>query len=303
MSAIGHLLSAGVLALATATAASAAAPDAALLARLAAAETMRVIVEQAYVARRPDTLDTVPIAGLRLPFENVAAGLVRSAGVRVVGADAATYDATLTITAQGRALGRIYHRGVTGLLYAGAMLSGEIVFTAPGVPAWRTPFSVRRQPPLEVTLNLGYERPANAPFVEVFARSASFVPRLMAVIGAIYGVRPLIATIETEGDEALRRSAAHALGDVGEAGAGEALIAALADADAGLRREAAWALGRLGEGRAVAPLRRALADADPDVRWFAAWALARITGAALDDIMAATTAGDGAVLPISNEQD
>ena len=88
--------------------------------------------------------------------------------MRVVGADAATYDATLTITAQGRALGRIYHRGVTGLLYAGAMLSGEIVFTAPGVPAWRTPFSVRRQPPLEVTINLGYERPANAPFVEVF---------------------------------------------------------------------------------------------------------------------------------------
>ncbi|MEE8274718.1 MAG: HEAT repeat domain-containing protein, partial [Alphaproteobacteria bacterium] len=69
------------------------------------------------------------------------------------------------------------------------------------------------------------------------------------------------------------------------------------------RREAAWALGRLGEGRAVAPLRRALADADPDVRWFAAWALARITGRSLDDVLAATTAGGGGVLPISNEQD
>ncbi len=44
MSAIRRLLSAGVLALATATWASEAAPDAALLARLAAAETMRVIV-------------------------------------------------------------------------------------------------------------------------------------------------------------------------------------------------------------------------------------------------------------------
>src|SRR5262245_39990300 len=53
----------------------------------------------------------------------------------------------------------------------------------------------------------------------------------------------------------------------------DGLVAALKDTDAGVRRQAAAALGEIGNARAVTGLMDALKDADPDVRQHALSAL------------------------------
>jgi hypothetical protein len=267
--------------------------DADLRARLAAARTVRLVIEQSYVYKPRNLYRDESIDGYRMPFAAMARELLEGAGVRVVDAEASAFDATLAIAVTGRAIGRLYPPADIGYLYVGAEIDGEITFETSGFAAWRTPFFGRQQPPLEVSLNLGYDRPANAPFADVFVLPGSFVPRITRVIGTVFGPAPLITALET-GRPALRVSAARALGDLGESGGGpgddaviDALVAALADADAELRRQAAWSLGRLGDPRATEPLKARLRDANADVRWFAAWALARITGASLDEMLAA----------------
>src|SRR6478735_1699282 len=59
-------------------------------------------------------------------------------------------------------------------------------------------------------------------------------------------------------------------------GAVDALVAALKDSDAGVRRQAAAALGEIGNARAVTGLMEALKDADTDVRTHALSALGEI---------------------------
>ena len=255
--------------------ASAAPPDEALLAHIGSARTVRIVVEQRYRHTGRSLAGTKPIQGFRLPFSDVAVDLLGAAGVGVVGADAARFDATLRIVAQGRALGYFYFDGVEGYLFTGADLAGEIVFTAPGLPEWRTPFAARRPPPLKVSLNFGYQNPANAPFLQVFNASTSFVARMMAVVGTAYGAAPLVAVLDW-GEPVARMFAARALGDVRDPAAADALIVLLTDRDPALRREAAWSLGRLGDRRAAPALIAALNDSDLDVRWFAKWALERI---------------------------
>jgi len=58
----------------------------------------------------------------------------------------------------------------------------------------------------------------------------------------------------------LRRAAAEALGEIGDARAVEPLIAALKDKDREMRETAAKALGEIGDARAVEPLIAALKD-------------------------------------------
>ena len=59
-------------------------------------------------------------------------------------------------------------------------------------------------------------------------------------------------------------------------GAVDALVAALKDTDAGVRRQAAAALGEIGNARAVTGLIEALKDSDADVRRHALSALGEI---------------------------
>jgi HEAT repeat protein len=80
-------------------------------------------------------------------------------------------------------------------------------------------------------------------------------------------------------DPDIRRTAAQALGKLGEPSAVPALIEALSDHDAHVRRYAAWSLGAIGE--AFAPTSSAgllplLSDADPRVAAAAAEAIGRI---------------------------
>ena len=73
-----------------------------------------------------------------------------------------------------------------------------------------------------------------------------------------------------------RRSAAYALGRLGDKRAVDPLIKALADDDFYVRWGAVWALGRLGDKRAADPLVKALADKVSNVRKAAAEALEQL---------------------------
>lgn len=290
------LMAAVLLAVAMAAPCQVAAAEvgATLRAKLAMARTVRVVVEQVYTHRLRNRYQAESIDGYSMPFAAVARELLEGAGLRVVDGDTTEADATLTIGVTGRAIGRLYAIQGAGYLYAGAEIEGDIAFAAAGLAAWHTPFVGRQQPPLEVHINLGYDRPANAPFADVFVLLGSFLPRITQVIATVYGPTPLIAALDT-GGPALRASAARALGDLGEQydnAVVDALVATLAEVDAELRRQAAWSLGRLGDARAIGPLKARLRDDNADVRWFAAWALAQITGASLDEMLA-TVADDG----------
>lgn len=270
-------------------------PDAATRARIASADTVRLVVDQAFGYRPRNRIDIVPIPGYRLPFEAIVEEVMEYAGVRIVDADASQYGATLTITARGTAIGRLFGYTDRQYLFVGASLEGDIVFEAGASAIWSKPFMTRKQPPLELNLNLNFERPENAPFGEIFAWSGSFVPRFLVAVGEVYGPEPLTAALD-DGSRVVRPNAARALGNLGALGDGpaaDALIAVLADPSTDVRREAAWSLGKIGAKSAVTPLMTLLRDRDADVRWFAAWSLTQLTGRTLVEMLDSGAGGEG----------
>ena len=103
-------------------------------------------------------------------------------------------------------------------------------------------------------------------------------------------VMPLVNALR-DTDAGVRNSAVHALGELEDPRAVDALIAALAgDTDAKVRETAAWALGQIEDHKAVPGLLGALQrDQSPAVRKQAAWALGQIEDGA-------SVAGLGAAL-------
>ena len=253
------------------------------LTSLRSASTVRIIVKQELAYRSPDQYPAVPIQNFELPFGKMASDLFNAAGVRSVGPEATEFDATLTIMAEGMALGITYDLAYTKPwcligenLFTGASLRGEITVEVPRMPIYSRSFIARRYPPLCAQLNLGFQSPRNAPFFDVSEWSGSFLPRLMEMIGNIYGASPLITVLEM-GNGSMRRAAAQRLGDLGDPAAVEVLVGSLGDRDRLIRRHAIWALGKIGDRRAVIALIKKIRDSDPDVRWFTQWALQKIT--------------------------
>jgi HEAT repeat protein len=89
-------------------------------------------------------------------------------------------------------------------------------------------------------------------------------------------VKGLIRALKYPKSPLVRKSAATALGDLGDERAVEPLIEALQDEDNFVRKMAATACGKLHDRKAVEPLIEALADEDPFVRERAAQALGKI---------------------------
>jgi HEAT repeat protein len=79
-------------------------------------------------------------------------------------------------------------------------------------------------------------------------------------------------------DAGVRREAASALGQLGNARAVPALIETMKDTEPDVRRRAANALGELGDERAITALTTALKDTDAGVRRAAVQAIAEISG-------------------------
>ena len=230
--------------------AAAAPPDDALLERLGAARSIRLVVEQSYTYMERSVYVKKEIAGYRLPFARVARTLLEEAGLRVVeagDADAATdatTDATLVITVRGRAISRLYIDQFEGYLFTGAEIIGDIVFSAPGAPPWRTEFRSQHGPPFHVQINLGFDRPEGAPFAEAFDGPTSFVARFSEAVGRIWGVGPRMA-------ERLETMNIHTIGDLAAA-TSEVLVNRLGDRAAHLQ-----ALARGEDERAVTPVHEA----------------------------------------------
>jgi HEAT repeat protein len=102
--------------------------------------------------------------------------------------------------------------------------------------------------------------------------------KIIKIIEKLKHVNSLIKVLKYKRDPSVRRSAAKALGRIGDKRAVEPLIQALKDENYCVREEAAWALGDIGDTRAVEPLIQSLKeiDTDRDVRHSAAGALGRI---------------------------
>ena len=113
----------------------AATADGGALGQLRAADTVRLVVDQSFVYTARTDYRKKVIRGFQMPFAEVARDLLEGAGARVVGPDtegAGPAGATVTVTARGRAIDRLYIDDVTGYLFTGAEIIGEIVVDAPG---------------------------------------------------------------------------------------------------------------------------------------------------------------------------
>ncbi len=106
----------------------------------------------------------------------------------------------------------------------------------------------------------------------------------------------LAKAIGQEQDASVRATAVWAAGEIGDAGAVDALTGALKDADPDVREMAAWSIGACRPEHAPGPLVNALSDKVRDVRLSVAWALYQIrdpeTTTAIDAAFRHETDGD-----------
>jgi hypothetical protein len=269
------------------------------------AGTVRVRVEEEFGNLR------APL-GLREMIET----LLRGAGLRVVGPDAATYDAALEVAVRGTPLRRRYTSPGSEageLRYSGAEVSGTLLLEGPDARFFQRSFRERLGPPPEIPTG-SYRTPGDAPFRECVEKS-QLVPALGDAVAAAYGtaaevdywlhvlaepalrdravaalsslgapaVAPLAARLRDNGPEV--EPAVRALVGMG-AGALDPLVAATKDERPEVRRRAADALGEIGDPRAVDPL-LALLREEPDarVRASAARALGRMPDAVIGPLV------------------
>jgi len=227
---------------------------------LAQVKVVRVVVKQSY-----EKADKVS-----LPFfEKTKAILERYGGFQIVGGDATTYDATLSIEAKAKPLGHAY-AGI-GYCYAGAEIEGNILLRTKD-RSFRRQFSAEITPPESIT-KCQHKSPNDAPFDEAFEEG--FYGGLMKVLAGLKGIDPLISALK-DNEWGVRKGAADALGEIGDPRAVEPLISVLVDKHPDVREAAAYALGEIKDSRAVEPLISALKDKDSDVCSAAAYALGEI---------------------------
>ena len=241
-------------------------------------QAVRIEVEQLYEYRKPSQVAFDAIAGFELPVADYVEDMLYAAGVEpLLGDDPGEAGATVRIRLRGQALGSTYFEPVKAFLYTGAQLSGDVAVLQPGEAPVERSFAAEIQRPFQVSLNLGYEDPHNAPFQETLEQPGGFVLELAAALAEAWGTEAIVPSL-FEGDPVLRYSVADLLGDIGDATVVPDLLETLADDHPRVRWESAWALGRIGAPEAVPDLIAALEDESEDVRWFSSWSLRTITG-------------------------
>ncbi len=243
------------------------------------AQTVLIVVDQIYEYREPSQITYTEMDDFDLPALALAEDMLFAADMDVVyPEDESSYDALLQITIRGRALGSSYFQPVKAYLYTGAQLDGAVVLTSADGETARSNFLSETQRQFELTINLGYEDPRNAPFVTTLEQPGGLVNSLARVFHQTWGMDALVPSLY-EHEPVIRSSVAKYLGDVGDPSVTPDLIDVLAfDDDERARWEAAWSLGRLGDEQAIPSLIDALEDSSDDVRWFSSWSLRTITG-------------------------
>ena len=234
-------------------------------------------VEQVYEYRRPSLLGFIALEDYELPVLEYIEDMLFAAQIEPMYSADEGAEATIRVTLRGRANGGTYLEPSRAYLYTGADITGDIEVAGPGIVVATAKFTSSIQRPFEVTINLGYEDPANAPFGVALEQPGGFIEELCYALAHAWGVEAILPSL-FEHEPAIRAGAATALGNIGDPVAVPDLLDALYDEDARVRWETAWSLGRIGDPRAVPELVDALRDESQDVRWFASWSLRTITG-------------------------
>jgi len=240
-------------------------------------EAAVIEVDQTFEYREPSHITFIPIENFDLPVLDYVEDMFFAAGIEPLYPEDGDVGVTLRVERRGRASGGTYLEPSKAYLYTGANLSGEITITGPDGATASGEVVSTIQRPFDLTLNLGYEDPANAPFMRAFEQPSGFIEGLCYAMANAWGVESILPSL-FEDEVAIRFATASALGTIGDPVAVPYLIDALDDEHDRVRWESAWSLGRIGDARAVPDLIEALTDGSQDVRWFASWSLRTITG-------------------------
>ena len=168
-------------------------------------ETVRLVIDDSYGAdsqfvENDRRIGRHEIRRVRLPYRRLVAKLLAHAGARVADDATESVDATMTITADGLALGQLYDymdrlQRKRHLRFIAVHLTGRIEYVGDG-RACATAFSGRvgRTHGIPIVVGRDHrEAPQFAPFDEAMRRPGSFVAALVALVGAVYGDAPLRA--------------------------------------------------------------------------------------------------------------
>ncbi len=240
-------------------------------------ESAFIDIEQRFEYREPSLIVYHEMEGFELPVLDYVEDMLFAAGIEPLPPGDGEAPATIRIALNGRAAGGMYLEPDKAYLYAGANLFGEIEVDGPDGARAAGEFSATVQRPFRITLNLGYEDPRNAPFMEALEQPGGFIEELCHALAGAWGVESILPSLR-EDNPAIRSATATALGHIGDRVAVPGLVEALHDRHERVRWEAAWSLGRIGDARAVPDLIDALDDDSHDVRWFSSWSLRAITG-------------------------
>ena len=246
----------------------------------ARANDVLLVINQSYDYRIPPEQGFHQLENFELPVLETAEDMVFEAGFDLADSDAGDAAAyTIEIWLEGRALGRTYFEVEGTYLYTGASINGAVLLKDPGGNSYYQEFqNVTPMPFSLATVNLGYDKPQNAPFNDAFERPNGFARALAEVMVSAWGVESVVPSVHVA-DVSVRAEIASLLGDLGDSAVVPELIDVLElDDSERVRREAAWSLGRLGDQNAIDGLIEALKDPSDDVRWFSSWSLREITG-------------------------
>ncbi len=234
-------------------------------------------VEQVYEYRKPSLIGFIPLEDYELPVLEYIEDMMFAADIEPLYPEDEGGDATIRVTLRGRANGGTYLEPTRAYLYTGADIVGDIEIIGPGETLATANFTSTIQRPFQLTINLGFEDPANAPFGTALVQPGGFIEELCYALAVAWGAEAIMPSL-FEHEPAIRAGAATALGNIGDPVAVPDLLDALYDEEDRVRWESAWSLGRIGDARAVPELIEALRDESPDVRWFSSWSLRAITG-------------------------
>ena len=213
-------------------------------------QTVRVVVDESYTAGPVHAA----IEGVKLPFAEATAELLRGVHLEVVFAADVSADGELHVLVEGQALRKTYAptderalttRGALTLQYAGADLRGSMALRTPTGTLYERSFEGRLTPPDR----LGSERyptPDDAPFSPLF--ETTFLPVATRMVGDLYGAGPLLPILR-DGTLASRTAAATALGLLADSTATRDLLEVLeTTANFGLKGAIVTALGDICTG-------------------------------------------------------
>lgn len=246
----------------------------------ARANDVLLVINQSFDYRIPPDQRFLRLENFELPVLETAEDMVLEAGFDLADPDAGDEAAyTIEVWLEGRALGRTYFEVDGSYLYTGAAINGAVLLKESGGRSYYQEFqNVTPMPFALATVNLGYDKPQNAPFNDAFDRPNGFARALAEVMVSAWGVESVIPSVHVA-EVPVRADIAGLLGDLGDTAVVPDLIDVLAlDDSEAVRREAAWSLGRLGDRNAIDALIDGLQDPSDDVRWFSAWSLREITG-------------------------